>query len=196
MEYGEWLNMRKSRLSVLNVLLWLGAANSFLSLLSDITPIKLYGLVDDWIQAYSSFISLVTTELFEWVNWQWFEVTHNEVNIMVFASLLAIMVSRAAINKHIELGGKWFLASVVHGAVSFLVLVLPIVIASILLPESISIIASGLYTVFHMWHFLFRIPDGDKIASSSRIRKEFGAALAVLAGVLIINSTLLSGVST
>lgn len=74
---------------------WLLGGLSLLNLIRDVTPLELYGLVRDWVDAYTDFVDRVCGFLFGWIDWSWIRIDASENHIIVIAIILGATVGRA-----------------------------------------------------------------------------------------------------
>ena len=64
-------NKTRKSSQLLSVIGWILGALSVMNLIKEFTPLKLAGLVLDWVTAYASFVSKVREVLFGWLDWHW-----------------------------------------------------------------------------------------------------------------------------
>ena len=54
-----------------------------MNLIEDLTPLKLFGKLEKWVEAYSLFIEKTSDFLFGWINLQWINISHLEAHLLV-----------------------------------------------------------------------------------------------------------------
>lgn len=74
---------------------------SLLNLVKEFKLIKLYGLVKDWTDAFSSFILSVRDFLFGWIKISWLQITNFESYLLVILFLLVSSYLRALQTGHL-----------------------------------------------------------------------------------------------
>ena len=93
---------RKSRrgsaadlLRPLRVLGWLAGGLSLLNMIEDLSPLKVFGQLKSWLDAYTSFVSDLGAFLFGWIEYEWIAIDDREMHILILAMLLVGAYARA-----------------------------------------------------------------------------------------------------
>jgi len=78
------------------VFTWFTGALSLLQLIDELTPVKLLGLFEVWVAAYSSLVHRISSFFFGWMRWQWFRIDETEAHVLVLACLLGAAIARGS----------------------------------------------------------------------------------------------------
>src|SRR5687768_9995308 len=82
---------------VLNIAGWLMGALSLLQLIDGIEAVTLVGQAKKWVHAYSSLVAKISSFLFGWMRWRWFQISELEAHLLVLVLLLLEAIARASL---------------------------------------------------------------------------------------------------
>lgn len=129
----------------LRALAWITGALSLLNLLDDLTPVKFYGALRQWISAYGEFVDSVGQSLFGWIDWYWIGVDRTEYHILVISSVLAAAASRASARTELDNGQA---SSALEYLIWLAIGILPPLALCLMLPSTFALVCSGLWIAF------------------------------------------------
>lgn len=177
----------RSQSRLMTPLGWVLGALSVMNLLKDLTPMKIYGLLGDWLQAYASFVAAIAEPLFGWIHWRWISVSANDAHVIVLTVVFCSALTRASAEAQIEDGSSWDSAMVGGCAGSFVTVGLPVFVLTILLPQPLDAIVAGVVLLILAIFFgiAFKEKDGSVPAASVVRRELVGVASIVLLLVAI-----------
>lgn len=183
------------QIGIFAVINWILGGLSLLNLIRELSPIKLYGLVAEWTNAYNMVFGKLVRVLFGWAQWEWMTVSPIEGHVIILLVLLLgtlfrmiIAVRRAShkidgVNSFQSLGLSFgasltlFFVLFVGGAVA------------LTLPEPLGLIAliaaCCLLLAFIVKGFLMN-PKEDALWTR-RFRVEFIGMFVVVGGVVLAN---------
>jgi hypothetical protein len=175
-----------------NIVGWVLGGLSFLNLIHDLSPLKLYGLVKDWADGYQSLVKTVAGFLFGWINWRWIAIDSNEAHVIVLAILLGSATLRASMQEQMRTGQSQALAFIGALAGALLVIVLPVILLAALLPGVWGLVGSVAYLPWAAYEFGFRNSEADDTVPASKdVRREFLGIVAVFGLLIALNFALL-----
>ena len=176
----------KSKLSFgpLRLLAWVLGGVSVFNLVDEFSPLKLLGKLEQWMDAYSSFVNDITTFLFGWMEFRWMEINENEVHILVIALIIASAFARGA---PIDDLFYKFGAAIVYVAIApFLLLFLP----ALLLPSWGGLVGAIIGAVLLVGLYIIMISDEDpEIPTYGRWLKEIVGVCVAFLLLVVLNYT-------
>lgn len=184
---------RPHKISTMNIPIrlmgWLLGGLSLLNLIEELSPVKLYGSLSKWIEAYSHFMNLINSTLFGWIDIAWISISSSESHVLVISSILSITYARANMKFECDNNGDGtFLLGVSVFSFCFGLSFIP----ALILPSWLGLIGSvlGLF-LFLLSCYVF---DGDdvknrKLPSPASARQELLGVGAVFLILIILNYT-------
>lgn len=203
----------QGRVGPVTVITWVMGALSFLNLIREISPLKLYGLVADWANAYNLFVKQVVSFLFGWIKFGWVSLDPIEGHIFVLGFILLSaywrsymrhsMANMSAKDKDgafehfkdlpadkIRSNLKYFVGIYVFFLV-FTMLFFTLLLPAFLLPGIWGAIISGLVLVVSVLVIcvssLFARLDDDVRITLRNYFRELGAIVAAVLFIVVIN---------
>ena len=160
------------------------AAHSLLTLITDFTPVALYGHLEKWFDSYADIVEKVNQFLFGWIASKWFSVTSLEFHSLVVVSIFAGSTLRTLlyhITKEIEKHERQLLKEIKLQVFLFsIVLSIPSIFL-ILLPEDWSISVSMIIVI------LLAMMGSHNYDSFKYFIRELGNIVLMILIILIIN---------
>ena len=86
----------RPRFGAASVISWILGALSLLNLIKDLTPLRLYGLLAEWVKAYSLFAETISLYVFGWLKNLGYELTEREAHVLIVCTILVAAVVRAS----------------------------------------------------------------------------------------------------
>ena len=171
-----------------HLLTWISGAFSLLHLIRDLTPVELFGLAKEWVDAYGLLVRRVTTFLFGWINWRWISVSDNEGHVVVLAWLLSIAFSRAIVNSEPHRSDN-ATGRVLTAVTTGVVMISPVWVVALLLADPWGVAAGGLIVAFFGAIILFVETTVPQAPTLRDIRGELLGVGAVTLLLVILNYT-------
>ncbi|MFN9546788.1 MAG: hypothetical protein ACK6AD_06920 [Cyanobacteriota bacterium] len=178
----------KRKYDIFSLLGWISGGLSLLNLIEDLTPLKLFGKLEKWVQAYSLFIEKISDFLFGWINLQWINISPLEAHLLVITFVVVgayFRVEFKAQRGHGESIASDLFISLGPVMTDFFLLAL---LPALLLPTWFGIAGATIGFVYICWYYLW--PDSMGYCAYSRaLYKELVGALIVLMLLVILNYT-------
>lgn len=161
---------------------WIMGGLSFLNLIRDLAPIKLYGLLAEWVGAYALLVKRLTDFLFGWIDWHWMNVTEAEGHVFILAIILASAGLRA------ELGLRKHKLSALRTSTPAVALFLSLVILPmIVIPGPVGVVAGAL--ILGILSYLIIGGRGQSLRAVQAVRREILGVVAIFALIVVVNYT-------
>ena len=178
----------KWRYSSFRILGWIFGGLSLLNLIEELSPLKLLGKIETWVNAYSELVSKINQVLFGWVDWKWISISDTDSHFLVLALILCsamfkggFIVLRRQSNTIAESVWFSFLGATIY-------VFLPILCIVLLVPGVYGVILSSIATLIS-WSLL---GVGDFVLLKTSWSKKLNltescpAIRAQIVGVLIV----------
>jgi hypothetical protein len=171
---------------IFGIIGWVMGGLSFLDLIRDLTPLKLYGLVEEWVGAYGLLVKQVTEFLFGWIDWRWMRVTEAEGHWIVLGAILwsAFMRGMARADSGLAMSNL----EIVLKTIAFVLIWA--VGPAVLIPQGyfgpeviVMVLGIGVATI---------IVNSKRTAVDRQILQELAGIAAVIAVTVLINYTIFS----
>lgn len=159
---------------------------SFLNLIRDLTPLKLYGIVEEWVGAYGLLVKQVTEFLFGWIDWRWMRVTEAEGHWIVLGAILWSAFMRGMT------GAESGIIMSTHESVlkTIAFILIWVVGPAVLIPQGyfgpeviVMVLGIGVATM---------IVNTKRTATDRQILRELAGIVAVFAVIVVVNYTFFS----
>ena len=170
---------RKTPLTV-KFLAWVFASSSLLYIIEDITPLKLYGLIKKWSDAYALLVEKVFWPIFGWIKFDPIEIEPSEEHALVLCIIIGSAAGRASY--YYEDRGDENSSFVIHTLIVTSGFVFFSLVFLLLAPSdvSLSFVLPPMGVLF--LQFLLQ-GDTELMLEPEDFRREI---LAVLAGLLVL----------
>ena len=169
---------------------WILGGLSVMQLLKDLTPLEIYGLLNEWMLAYAGFVATVSDFLFGWIDWRWMNISAIDAHILVLAIVFTSALARASTEAQVRNGmtvldamtGAWRAAAVI--------VLLPVLLLCALIPSPYDAYVAGVGLAFLAFMFGFAFKEQDvAVPASSVVRRELVGVGAVVLLLVVVNYT-------
>ncbi len=176
-----------ARPGVGNLVGWVLGAFSLLYLIDELSPARLYGALERWMDAYAALVARVSDFALGWIDFRWMDISDAESHILILASVLVSAYVRAEWRTE-RFNGQGVISLVFMALYFFLVYVAVFVVApAVLLPGIFGLVGAVLGVIFIM--LVYFVPDSADRGYASRgmIIGELGVVLTFTALIIIAN---------
>lgn len=179
-------------LSPLSLVGYLLGGLSFFNIVHDLSPLKLYGSLKSWIEAYTAFIASVNKFLFGWIDLYWFKLSDLEANVLVLAMVLSAAVVRASAAARKAAGMPPKVGNSMTGAL--VVIIAPILLLQLVLPGWLGLVGGVFwFGVIALWSLSANDKLNQFVPPSATVRNELIGVAAVFAVIVAANYLYFAG---
>lgn len=168
---------------------WIGrflAALGLLSLFDSTEIVKIQGRIWNLVQAFNDLSVQIVGLLLSWIKLNWFDIDKIEANVLFLALLLGGAVFRGSFKVQRRSGDDVFLAFIGAAFPTFLVIILPIILACGFIPGRFGLLGGlVLLTILSYWAVFQNDQDDRAVPASRRVRRDLAWAIGIAFCVLV-----------
>lgn len=175
----------RKNFSPLQILGWLTGALSSLNLIEELSPVKIYGNLKKWLDAYTDFVEKIGNFVFGWIHFDWVEVSDLEMHALAITTVLITAYCRADFRLNISQGVDWFESfgmSLLIGMSCFWFILWPI----LLLPSRLGLFGAIIILLILIYSVYTTKTDNDALRTVPRRKAIFNELIGVAAIFLFL----------
>lgn len=168
---------------------WVLGGLSLINLIEDLTPVKLLGKLEKWIDAYNLLTQKVISVLFGWIDFKWIKIDNIESHILILMFVILSAKIRSEFRYEYKKGKSIsyiILGGVFLGFMHFLHALLP----ALLLPGWFGFFGAVVGMILTFYAVATDHVHRKKTASGQIVRNDMKGSIVVFVLLIVLNYTI------